>query len=163
MGRPGPVRVPGTHSAMTSITDFRGAFFFLSNFHVADDGFCVEMAYQAAKTTDPAEQAWVLASPDPRTAKHRGYKVRKRPGWERLRVKVMRSLLRAKFSRPDLREALLATGDAGLVEGNTWGDRFWGQCPLGVGENMLGRLLMELRDALRSGTISENSVGGNHG
>ena len=59
-----------------------------------------------------------------------------------------RQLLRSKFSDPELAEALLATGDAELVEGNTWGDPFWGVYK-GKGENMLGRLLMEVRGEIR--------------
>ena len=59
---------------------------------------------------------------------------------------VMRAVLAAKFSDPDLQACLIATGDAELVEENTWGDRFWGRTR-GVGKNMLGHLLMELRDS----------------
>lgn len=41
----------------------------------------------------------------------------------------MEQLIRMKFTRyADLREKLLATGDAQLVEGNTWNNRFWGVC-----------------------------------
>ena len=57
----------------------------------------------------------------------------------------MRDVLRAKFSDPELRGRLLATGEKHLVEGNHWGDRVWGQCPVGIGENWLGRLLMDIR------------------
>ena len=42
---------------------------------------------------------------------------------------------------------LLATGDAKIVEGNTWGDVFWGVCN-GVGENHLGEILMKVRQDL---------------
>ena len=40
---------------------------------------------------------------------------------------------------------LINTGDAILIEGNTWGDTYWGVCD-GVGENRLGKLLMEVRE-----------------
>ena len=47
----------------------------------------------------------------------------------------------------DLRSLLVATGDRELIEGNTWGDTFWGvDKNTGQGENHLGRILMELRD-----------------
>jgi predicted NAD-dependent protein-ADP-ribosyltransferase YbiA (DUF1768 family) len=62
----------------------------------------------------------------------------------------MRELLREKFWQEPERSVLLATGDVELIEGNWWGDQFWGQCPVGKGENWLGRLLMELRRDLRS-------------
>lgn len=45
-------------------------------------------------------------------------------------------------------ETIDSTGDVELVEGNWWGDRFWGVCD-GVGENRLGRCLMEVRKELR--------------
>lgn len=75
--------------------------------------------------------------------------MRLRADWDEARVDVMRAVLAAKYSDPDLRARLVATGDAELVEENTWGDRFWGRSR-GVGRNMLGRLLMELRDSLRT-------------
>ena len=60
----------------------------------------------------------------------------------------MRDCLRLKFEIPELREALLNTDNAKLIEGNWWGDKFWGICN-GVGENNLGKLLMEVRDEIR--------------
>jgi predicted NAD-dependent protein-ADP-ribosyltransferase YbiA (DUF1768 family) len=40
---------------------------------------------------------------------------------------------------------LLETKGYYLIEGNTWGDRVWGQCPVGVGKNWLGEILMSIR------------------
>jgi predicted NAD-dependent protein-ADP-ribosyltransferase YbiA (DUF1768 family) len=57
----------------------------------------------------------------------------------------MREILIAKFSQnEDIKGKLLATGDTELIEGNTWGDTFWGVCR-GEGTNWLGKLLMEVR------------------
>jgi len=56
--------------------------------------------------------------------------------------------LREKFKNPILRELLLMTGDAELVEFNEWNDRFWGVCK-GVGENRLGILLQEIREEIK--------------
>lgn len=58
----------------------------------------------------------------------------------------MEELLVIKFSGKDpfLTRALMATGNAELVEGNTWNDTFWGICN-GTGENHLGKLLMKVR------------------
>lgn len=39
---------------------------------------------------------------------------------------------------------LINTGDAELIEGNSWGDTFWGECN-GIGENNLGKILMKIR------------------
>jgi predicted NAD-dependent protein-ADP-ribosyltransferase YbiA (DUF1768 family) len=62
---------------------------------------------------------------------------------------MMRKLLRQKFMKNDLyRDALRETGDQQLIEGNYWGDTFWGVCD-GVGTNHLGRLLMEIRAELQ--------------
>ena len=49
----------------------------------------------------------------------------------------------------ELGEKLKATGDGQIVEGNTWGDTFWGVCG-GRGQNWLGRLLMERRALLQA-------------
>lgn len=54
-----------------------------------------------------------------------------------------------KFAIPELKEMLLATGDEELVEGNYWHDTIWGVCD-GVGENHLGKMLMEIREDLRN-------------
>ena len=50
---------------------------------------------------------------------------------------------------------LLATGKATLVEGNSWGDTFWGVCR-GKGKNMLGKILMRVRKRLA--TIVQQSL-----
>jgi ribA/ribD-fused uncharacterized protein len=126
---------------------------FLSNFHPATvrlDGVeyrSVEHAYQAAKTLDPSEREHVRSAPTPAMAKERGQGVTMRPDWNDCKVAVMRHLLEQKFSDPVLRARLAATGPLELIEGNTWGDRFWGVYE-GQGQNWLGRLLMELRDAV---------------
>ena len=64
----------------------------------------------------------------------------------------MLSLIRGKFQWPDLQVKLLATGDAYLEEGNTWGDRIWGTVD-GQGENRLGKILMQVRDEARQGDL----------
>ena len=56
----------------------------------------------------------------------------------------METGLRQKFNDPRLKELLIQTGQQALVEGNWWGDRFWGVCK-GTGENHLGQLLMKIR------------------
>jgi predicted NAD-dependent protein-ADP-ribosyltransferase YbiA (DUF1768 family) len=58
----------------------------------------------------------------------------------------MRIILENKFGDYELRERLNSTKGCELIEGNTWGDKFWGQCPLGNGRNELGKLLMSIRD-----------------
>lgn len=136
------------------IDSFQGRHRWLSNFWpsaVLMDGLLygsVENAYQAAKA-HPSQRRPFLGCCSPGQAKRLGRRVPLPADWEQRKVGVMRSLLRDKFSPgSQLAAQLLATGDAPLVEGNTWGDRFWGVCG-GVGENHLGRLLMERRAELR--------------
>lgn len=132
-----------------TIATFRGNYRWLSNFHpctVTLDGVAypsVEHAYQAAKTGDPLLRAR-MRDGTAGDAKRLGRTVLAAPDWAARKVSVMRGLLRQKFARSDLRMKLLATGDAELVEGNWWGDTFWG-IYRGVGDNVFGRLLMEIR------------------
>ena len=60
----------------------------------------------------------------------------------------MRDALIQKFSDKKLQKKLIDTGDAELIEGNWWGDKFWGVCE-GEGENHLGKLLMEVREMFK--------------
>ena len=60
----------------------------------------------------------------------------------------MEYLLLQKFFIPELREKLLATGNEELIEGNWWGDTYWGVCK-GKGENNLGKSLMKIRTELQ--------------
>lgn len=148
-------------SCERQIDDFRGPFAFLSNFFPAPvtwEGVeypTVEHAYQAAKTLDPEEREKVRRATTPELAKKMGQRLTLRPDWPEMKVEVMRSLLRQKFQRhADLKELLRKTGDAHLVEGNTWHDNFWGACGCAScngqpAQNWLGRLLMEVRQELK--------------
>lgn len=135
------------------ITTFRGKYIFLSNFYPSkvlldgDEFESVETAYQAAKTTK--ENREIFKSLRASEAKRYGKKVKIRPDWENIKVKIMRDLIQQKFTASNsLGKRLLETGDEELVEGNVWGDRFWG-VSYGKGENILGKLLMERRDELK--------------
>lgn len=87
---------------------------------------------------------------NPQSAKRLGRSVLLRPDWEEIKYDVMYQVCKAKFQQnPDLGQKLLKTGNAELIEGNTWGDRIWGVCK-GIGENNLGKTLMRVRDELRS-------------
>lgn len=136
------------------IDSFKGKYRFLSNFYPVGIFYkriyypSVEHAYQASKTTDRFRRRIVAALPNPGAAKRMGYKLPMRPGWNAMRVGVMRRLLRLKFEDKSLQKFLLDTGNEELVEGNDWGDTFWGVCK-GKGENQLGKLLMEIRNELQ--------------
>lgn len=137
-----------------TIDRFEGEHEFLSNFFPAKTEFegdvyeTSEHAFQAAKTTDPAERETIRTIKKPGSAKRAGRKVTLRKNWDFSRTSFMRKVLESKFSDPGLREKLLATGDAILIEGNNHGDTFWGVCR-GSGQNRLGKILMQLREDLR--------------
>lgn len=142
----------------TKISSFEGEYRFLSNFWLAPivvEGIeyrSVEHAFQASKTLDLLEREWIREAELPGTAKRRGREVHLRKGWNEMRDVVMLQLLRRKFfTHKPLGKLLLETGDAELVEGNYWGDVYWGQVD-GRGENRLGKLLMQVREELRKGT-----------
>jgi hypothetical protein len=61
----------------------------------------------------------------------------------------MEIILTSKFENPIMKNLLLNTGGQELIEGNTWNDTFWDQCPIGNGDNNLGKLLMKIRNKLR--------------
>lgn len=138
------------------INEFRGQYFFLSNFYEAPVEYgglryrSNEAAFQAQKCrTEEEKQAF--ADLPPNKAKKLGRQVQLRPDWERVKVGIMEDIVRAKFTQNEvLRQLLLATGDAELEEGNTWNDTFWGtHLSNGRGENHLGRILMQVRKELQ--------------
>lgn len=139
---------------MTPISSFTGEYRWLSNFWSASvvyDGAIyptVEHAYQAAKTFDQLQRESIRRATSPGIAKRAGRRVDIRDDWEAAKLGIMQELVRQKFMVPDLRTKLLNTGDAPLIEGNYWGDTFWGVCR-GKGHNHLGRILMSVRAALR--------------
>lgn len=142
---------------MDVILRFKGAYAFLSNFYRwpvvygANVYPTLEHAFQAAKTDNPPEKARILAAVTPGEAKRLGRAVTLRADWEDMKVEIMGALVARKFSvaNSELVETLKLTGDDYLVEGNAWHDSFWGVCfcdsCLGIGENMLGKLLMARR------------------
>jgi ribA/ribD-fused uncharacterized protein len=112
-----------------------------------------EHAYQAGKARKPAVRQWILSAPTPALAAmaaHGLYVWDVVPDWAQTKFERMRTVLRAKFDQhPALRELLLSTGTARLVEAGTVNNavnRLWGEVD-GKGENMLGVMLMELRTA----------------
>ncbi len=134
------------------IYGFGGGNRFLSSFHIERDGLTGEHRFQAAKTTDPSWIRRILDAPTPAKAKYLGRSCPLRSDWEEVKVDAMRHIVAVKFTDPALREMLLATGDADLIEANSWGDRTWGvDAKTGEGRNLLGRLLMEARGLLGSG------------
>ena len=141
------------------ITSFTGPYRWLSNFHFIDIEFegviypSVEHAYMAAKTLIPEERADILACKTSGQAKRHGMRVTLRPNWDNMSFPYMKVFNTLKYNDPELREKLLATEDAILIEGNTWGDKRWGAVwddkNGWEGQNLLGHLLMDIRAELR--------------
>lgn len=113
-----------------------------------------EHAYQAGKASKEAVKAWLLSAPSPSLvamAAHGLYTWDVVPNWSKIKFDRMRDVLYAKFTQhEDLCQLLLSTGSSRLVESATVDNpvnRTWGEVN-GKGKNMLGLLLMELRERL---------------
>lgn len=115
---------------------------------------CREAAYQYGKPIDRATADWIVAAPKPHLmaiAAHGLFVFDVKANWNDLKVPRMRAVLLAFFRQHnDMRNRLLETGDAALIE-ESKSDAFWGLGKKGNGKNMLGVLLMEVRSLLRTG------------
>ena len=147
------------------VPKFEGEYAFLSNFYVADFTWrnnvfaSGEHAFQAAKAYHIADSYIgdmagyfdsVVNAPTPAKAKYAGRSVKiDVKSWDAQKVAYMREIVHAKFADvPGLAGKLINTGAMMLVEGNDWGDSFWGRCKVDgkmIGFNTLGTILMEER------------------
>lgn len=139
------------------VKGFFGEYRFLSNFWPAKislDGIeypSVEIAYQASKWK-PGNRDFFLNCTELESV---DYNRKNTPDgfskeeWDAKRLDVMKGLLKQKFDpsiNPENHKKLISTGEKYLEEMNWWGDFYWGTGEDGKGENMLGKLLMEIRD-----------------
>jgi ribA/ribD-fused uncharacterized protein len=112
-----------------------------------------EHYFQAQKFEGTPHEAEIRRASSPGNAARMG-RDRKRPlrrDWESIKDDVMRAVVRAKFEQhEELKALLLATGDEELIE-HTERDHYWADGGDGSGKNMLGKILMEVRSALRAG------------
>lgn len=152
-------------SKMHVVAKFEGDHSYLSNFWEAPTIFSMaeetitfktsEAAFQAAKfhamkdidKTRRRDYVRLVAdAPTPAKAKYAGRSVDiDLDAWHNMRDDVMREVVFQKFlQHPELRIRLVETGCSMLVEGNTWGDKYFGRCE-GKGYNKLGVILMECR------------------
>ena len=137
------------------IDSFRNEYSFLSNYSCSP--FCIDTVlfptmehyFQASKASNQEDYLRIAYAPTPGDAKRLGRRIQLRPDWEEVKDNVMLIGLRKKFADPELRDLLLATGDEELVEGNYWGDTYWGVCN-GIGQNKLGKLLMQVREEIKN-------------
>jgi hypothetical protein len=140
---------------MKKIDSFTGEHSFLSNFHPCKVEYCgieypsSEHAYQCQRTLDAELSERIRQLPTAGQAKRFARHIPPREDWEFIKNGVMMQVLLAKFMQnEDLAAKLLATGDAFLEEGNSWGDKYWGTVN-GEGKNMLGIYLMSVRTDLQ--------------
>lgn len=134
---------------------FRGNYQFLSNFYSAPleyDGrkyLNSEAAFHSMKCLDSVSRD-KFKNLNPSDAKRLGRSVILRTDWDSVKDSIMKEITRAKFEQnPDIAKLLIETGDCILIEGNWWGDHYWGVCN-GTGQNKLGKILMEIRTELKT-------------
>lgn len=141
------------------IGPFKGEYDFLSNFYRAPVVFKTftyptnEHWYQAHKARISTTHRHVIEAMTPAEAKRRGRGLTMSSSFERDKHEIMLFGLILKFRQhPILAQRLVATGNEELVEINSWGDQFWGAVYTNnglVGENHLGKSLMQVRKMLR--------------
>lgn len=138
---------------MDTINKFQGETKWLSNFELCEvhyDGdkyTSTEAAFQAAKCLDKKDRIKFF-SMSPIEARKAGRNVALRSDWEYIKDNVMYEICKYKFTHNEpLKQKLISTKNKILIEGNAWGDVYWGVCK-GKGKNKLGKILMKIRDEL---------------
>ena len=131
---------------------FRGDYYFLSNMFPCEVSLdlgggvltfgSAEAAFQAMKCPERADEFVGLEGVD---AKRKGRHVQLREDWEEVKNECMHQVVLAKFSQNPTLMSKLCSVSGEIVEDNTWGDTYWGVSG-GVGLNILGRILMSVRD-----------------
>lgn len=143
------------------INEFKEENRFLSNFYQCDfvyEGLTyhtAEAAFQAQKCSSEEDKIKYTEVKNPVAAKRMGRKEPNLPAnWNEISYDIMKEILKAKFAVPEMKEKLLATGNATLVEGNKHHDNIWGKCVCAKclartapAFNRLGNILMEIRDS----------------
>ncbi len=149
--------VVGYKESNMGIMAFQGQHRWLSNFFPCKIVFAgktyatVEHAFQAAKTRNELHREMIRNAPTAAAAKRHGREVQLRKDWQEVKLTIMHNLVWQKFTQhPTLCQLLLDTGGQKIVEGNKWHDTYWGMCN-GVGENQLGRIIMNVRDKINKG------------
>lgn len=107
-----------------------------------------EHYYQAHKFIDKSYAVLIIDAPTPRLCADIGRlkSMPLRENWDHLKDSIMRDALKLKFDQhPDIKEILMSTVGYELIEDSPY-DYYWGCGAKGTGKNMLGKLLMGLRD-----------------
>jgi len=142
---------------------FRNEYRFLSNFwpcrivYLNKTYPSVEHAYQVHKTSDEEFREMIRTASTPGKAKRMTKGIIPTKEFHAHKKDLMYSLLQLKFSDEELQKKLLAI-EGEIIEDNYWHDNFWGncicqKCKTIKGENMLGKLLMKLREEIQTSKI----------
>lgn len=112
----------------------------------------VEAAYMSGKSDDIKWKDFCADLKNtPGEIKRKSKTIKLISTWDEVKVPLMRHCLEQKFQKEPFRSKLITTGDQFIQEGNNWGDKFWGvDLKTGVGENILGKLIMEIRSQLNA-------------
>ena len=148
------------------INSFTNEYAFLSNFYPVPGGITVgkhtflsvEHAYQALKCPEELrDERWnKYFNCTSGQAKRLGKQLPLRSDWSTIKDNLMTELCSLKFNEPSLAKLLLSTEDEELIEGNWWGDTYWGVCN-GQGQNKLGKILMSIRFQKKLENIEKSS------
>jgi len=140
---------------MNTIEQFRDEYSWLSNFSPCDiiyEGISypsTEHFYVGMKTTDILLREEISKLETPGKAKRFGRKIDVRDDWDDIKISTMRYALDQKFSKDPYKTLLIETGDMEIQEGNFWQDKFWGvDFETKEGKNILGKMIMKIRDSL---------------
>ena len=139
------------------IKEFKNQYFFLSNFYECPIYynklvFCnAEAAFQAQKVINEKDQ-YKFINLNASQARKLGKTVQLRKDWEEIKDNVMYEIVKRKFTvNKELQQKLIDTKDEELVEGNWWHDTYWGiDSKTGIGKNKLGKILMKVREEVKS-------------
>ena len=113
-----------------------------------------EHLYQSLKFefVDPEYAKAIRKAKTPMTAKKMG-RGKHQPNldeWEKIKVKVMFEIITEKVKQhEDVRQILLETGKKKMIEASPT-DYYWGEGEDGTGKNMLGKVLMKVRENLQA-------------
>lgn len=124
-----------------------------SSFQVEMDGKIYptsEHLYHIYKFTDEAIQEKIRLAKSAHDAYYvaREHMAAQRADWHDIKRGVMKKILLAKVEQhPYVKKKLLASGNLELVE-NSWRDGYWGWGENRDGENVLGKLWMEVRSEI---------------
>lgn len=140
-----------------AIDQFKGEYEFLSNSYPSKINYegitylNAEAAFQAQKCRDPKSKL-KFARLSASKARAKANQLDIVDNWEEIQEEIMAKVLKAKFNANnedgmELVEKLIATDGLLLINNNTYMDEYWGIYN-GNGKNMLGVLLMELREEL---------------